>query len=51
MLYVYTCDECEKFFEMLIPLKDFEETEEIECPKCGKKIRRIMCPVQFKIEV
>jgi len=51
MMYQYKCDECQKIFEMLIPLKEFEQTKEIDCPKCGKKIKRIMCPVMFKIEV
>lgn len=46
-LYVFRCKHCEKLWELLIKLKDFDK--EVECPECGEKLTRLMCPVPFKM--
>jgi putative FmdB family regulatory protein len=46
-LYSFECDKCQKEYEALIKLKDFDEP--VKCPHCGKKLKRIMKPVMFKV--
>jgi len=46
-LYVLSCKKCEKLWELLIKLNDFDK--DVECPECGEKLNRLMTPVQFKI--
>lgn len=46
-LYVYSCSHCHKIFELQIKLADFGK--KVECPHCGESMKRLMCPVPFKI--
>jgi len=46
-LYTYSCKNCEKLWELLVKLADFDK--EIECPKCGKKLNRLVAPVSFRV--
>jgi len=48
-IYVFECKKCVKLWELLIKLDDFDK--EVECPDCKEKLKRLMCPVPFKIEV
>ena len=44
-LYSYICDDCEKYFEVFVPLK--KRNQSIKCPHCKKKLRKIISPVYF----
>jgi len=46
-LYLLSCKKCEKLWELLIRLEDFEKG--IECPECGEKLKRLVTPVLFKV--
>ena len=46
-LYVFRCKHCEKLWELLIKLNDFDK--EVLCPECGQKLHRLMCPIPFRI--
>ena len=46
-LYLYSCKNCERLWELLVKLADFDK--EIECPKCGGKVKRLMTPVRFSV--
>lgn len=46
-LYVFRCKHCEKLWELLIKLNDFDK--EVLCPECGQKLQRLMCPIPFRI--
>lgn len=48
-LYLFECKKCNKLWELLIKLKDFDK--EVKCPECNKKLKRLVCPIPFKIEV
>lgn len=46
-IYLWSCVKCEKLWELMVKLKDFDK--EIECPECGEKMKRLVTPVRFKI--
>lgn len=48
-LYAYQCSKCNKIWELMIKLIDFGK--EVKCPDCKEKLKRLVCPVRFKIEV
>lgn len=45
-IYVFRCDKCNKIWELLIKLADFDK--KVECPDCKKEMKRLMCSVPFK---
>ncbi len=46
-LYEMTCFDCEKVFEVQIPLAKYDEP--VKCPHCEKPLVRHVTPVRFKI--
>lgn len=46
-LYVFSCKECNKIYELLIKLADYDEV--VVCPECGKVMMKLITPVMFKI--
>ncbi len=46
-LYIFSCKKCERLWELLVKLADFDK--EIECPECGEKVQRLMTPVRFSV--
>ena len=44
-LYEYLCENCEKYFEIIVPLK--KRNKKIKCPHCKKSLTKIMSPVYF----
>lgn len=46
-LYVKWCKNCEKVYEVIIPLKDYDK--KVKCPHCKKTLGKIMTPVCFKV--
>lgn len=48
MLYEYSCHECEKVYEVQMPLS--RHGEEVKCPHCDKPLERHISPVYFTIK-
>ena len=46
-LYVKWCKKCEKVYEVIIPLKDYEK--KVKCPHCKRMLVKILTPVNFKV--
>jgi len=46
-MYDYRCEDCDKTFEIYVPLDKLEE--EIKCPYCKKPLKKEMSPVFFKV--
>jgi putative FmdB family regulatory protein len=46
-LYAYTCRECSKYYEVIVPLK--KEKEKIKCPHCDKTLKKEITPVYFRV--
>ena len=46
-LYDYVCKYCLKVFEVQVPLS--EDGKKIPCPRCEKKLKKIMSPVLFRM--
>lgn len=46
-LFIYVCTKCEKIFEMMVPLA--RTGESIKCPKCKRKMKKIITPPNFKV--
>ena len=46
-LYLFSCKKCEKLWELLVRLDDYDK--DIECPECGEKLKRLVTPVVFKV--
>ncbi len=46
-LYLFECRNCEKLWELLVSLKDYDKV--IECPDCGAKLKRLITPVLFSV--
>ena len=46
-LYSYSCKKCEKYFEVIIPLKDCED--DVHCKYCGEKLQKLIMPVMVRI--
>lgn len=46
-IYNYTCKKCGKTFEVLVPLKQLDDT--IKCPNCKSELERMMTTPAFKI--
>jgi len=42
MIYEYQCDSCNHKFEVFQKMNDLPLKE---CPKCGRKIRKLISPV------
>lgn len=38
-LFDFQCDDCQKYIEAIIPLKDWDKV--IECPHCHKPLKRV----------
>jgi putative FmdB family regulatory protein len=47
MLYSYWCKHCQKYFEILVPLKDCDM--EIKCKYCGKVLRKLVTSCSFRV--
>ena len=47
-LYLYQCKKCNKLWELLIKLIDFDK--EVKCPDCGETLKRLVCPVPFRMD-
>lgn len=47
-IYLYQCKKCNKLWELLIKLIDFDK--KVECPECKEEMKRLVCPVPFKFE-
>jgi len=45
-LYSFHCHKCNKIWELLIKLADYDK--EVECPDCGTVLKRMITPVPFK---
>lgn len=45
-LYIYVCQKCNKIFELLIKLADYNDV--VICPDCGKVMTKLITPVMFK---
>ena len=41
-LYSFFCEKCVKYFELIIPLKNYNT--EVECKYCGEKLRKLFAP-------
>jgi len=41
-MYFYHCDQCNKGFELIVPLSKYDE--DIECKYCGDTLRKIFTP-------
>ena len=46
-LYTFHCEGCNKIYELLIKLKDYDEI--VICPECGKIMTKLITPVMFKV--
>jgi putative FmdB family regulatory protein len=46
-LYSYICTKCNKYFEILIPLKDYDK--DILCKYCSKKLKKKITSVMFRV--
>lgn len=46
-LFAYVCSKCLKVYEMMVPLD--KTGEDIKCPKCRKKMKKIITPPNFVI--
>lgn len=46
-LYKFRCDKCNKIFEGMQKLKDFDKP--VKCPICQTPLKRQLSPVMFKI--
>ena len=46
-LYNFICKYCEKYFEAIIPLKDYGK--DVKCPYCKKKLTKLINPVSFRM--
>jgi putative FmdB family regulatory protein len=46
-LYSFVCDKCRKYFEAIVPLKDYDK--DVPCPYCKKKLKKLMNPVSFRM--
>ena len=46
-LYLLSCKKCEKLWELIIRLSDYDK--DVECPECGEKLKRLVTPVVFKV--
>ena len=53
-LYQFFCEQCHVPHEVLMSLKEIEKVDTgkdwIECPECREKLKKLMCPVRFKIK-
>lgn len=46
-LYDYYCPNCNKRFEVILPLKDSDV--QLECKYCGQVMEKIICAPMFKV--
>lgn len=46
-LHDYFCTDCEKVYEVLVPLKDTDK--KVPCPKCEKPLKKRIAPVRIKL--
>lgn len=46
-MYVYHCKDCNKLFEALVKLKDFDNI--VRCPECREEMKRCMSAPYFVI--
>ena len=46
-LYVFLCSYCEKGFELIIPLAQYDEP--VKCKYCGKELQKIFTPCMIKV--
>jgi putative FmdB family regulatory protein len=44
-LYQYYCLHCERVFEAIVPLKEYDK--KIKCPKCGKEMNKYVDKVHL----
>ena len=44
-LYSYYCLDCEKTYEAIVPLKEYDK--KIKCPKCKKKLNKYIGKVHL----
>ena len=53
-LYQFFCEECHKPYEVSMKLDEIGRVDSgkdwIECPKCGERLKKLICPVRFKIK-
>jgi putative FmdB family regulatory protein len=47
-LYSFHCPKCNKIWELLIKLGDYDK--EVECPTCKAVLKRMLSPVPFKFK-
>ncbi len=47
-MYEYSCVECQKVFNIMVPLARYDE--EIFCPHCGQKLERHISSCYFKVK-
>ena len=47
-LYTFVCKECEKIYEVIVPLKDYGT--KVKCPHCKKKLEMKIMPVYFTVK-
>jgi len=47
-LFDYYCKDCEKCYEVLVPLS--KTKSKIKCPKCKKELKKIISPVYFSVK-
>lgn len=45
-LYEYSCDKCNKHFEVIVSL---DEKKKVKCPYCKKVLQKLMSAVMFII--
>lgn len=53
ILYQFFCDNCMEPYEIMMTLAELDDYEggddDIECPRCEEPLRKLMCPVDFRI--
>ena len=47
-LYTFTCEKCQKVYEVLVPLKDYGNV--VKCPHCKKKLEMKIMPVYISVK-
>lgn len=45
-LHDYYCTDCERVFEVLVPMDRLDDP--VKCPKCRKRLKKRFSPVRIK---
>jgi putative FmdB family regulatory protein len=46
-LYVYSCKECEKIYEVIVSLDRYDK--KIKCPHCKRMLLKLFTPCYIKV--